>query len=137
MSITDNQTMSKFINAICLFECFLLKNAFLTAFVLLDAYTSSEILFTWRKGLIASVDCPPESISLLQYDLVGQTLSSEIFKSNTGNARCQLSHCSPHVDLATVRTRLSDLIQKKKKNSSKEMSNEPPEWSGIMRTVCL
>lgn len=49
-----------------------------------DAYTSSEILFTWKKGLLASVECPKESISLLQYDLVGQTLSSEIFKSNTG-----------------------------------------------------
>uniref|UniRef100_A0A8C3ATN5 Gamma-aminobutyric acid type A receptor subunit alpha6a n=1 Tax=Cyclopterus lumpus TaxID=8103 RepID=A0A8C3ATN5_CYCLU len=56
------------------------------------AYTSSEILFTWRKGPVASVDCPAESMSLLQYDLVGQTLSSEIFKSNTGNAHCQLSH---------------------------------------------
>ena len=49
-----------------------------------DAYTNSEIVFTWRKGLIASVDCPQESMSLLQYDLVGQTLSSETFKSNTG-----------------------------------------------------
>lgn len=53
----------------------------------LDAYTSSEIIFTWRKGPIASVDCPKESMSLLQYDLVGQTLSREIFKSNTGNAK--------------------------------------------------
>lgn len=51
-----------------------------------DAYTSSEILFTWRKGPIKSVDCPKESMSLLQYDLVGQTLSSEIFKANTGDA---------------------------------------------------
>lgn len=49
-----------------------------------DAYTSSEITFTWRKGLEASVDCPQESISLLQYDLVGQRLSMETFKSNTG-----------------------------------------------------
>ncbi|KAF3693807.1 Gamma-aminobutyric acid receptor subunit beta-2 [Channa argus] len=48
------------------------------------AYTSSEIMFTWRKGPVASVECPKESISLLQYDLVGQTLSSEIFRSNTG-----------------------------------------------------
>uniref|UniRef100_A0A673YQM6 Gamma-aminobutyric acid type A receptor subunit alpha6a n=1 Tax=Salmo trutta TaxID=8032 RepID=A0A673YQM6_SALTR len=48
------------------------------------AYTSSEITFTWRKGLEASVDCPQESISLLQYDLVGQRLSMETFKSNTG-----------------------------------------------------
>ncbi len=74
---------------------------FLIAFAFLDAYTSSEIMFTWRKGPIASVDCPSESISLLQYDLVGQTLSSEIFKSNTGNALCQLSHRSPHKDAVT------------------------------------
>ncbi|CAJ1058022.1 gamma-aminobutyric acid receptor subunit alpha-6a [Xyrichtys novacula] len=56
------------------------------------AYTSNEIIFTWRKGPIASVDCPPESISLLQYDLVGQTLSSEIFKSNTGQYSVQVVH---------------------------------------------
>ncbi|XP_047440736.1 gamma-aminobutyric acid receptor subunit alpha-6a isoform X2 [Mugil cephalus] len=47
------------------------------------AYTKDEIKFTWKKGLVDSVDCPKESISLLQYDLLGQTLSSEIFKSNT------------------------------------------------------
>ncbi|KAG7244926.1 hypothetical protein INR49_024323 [Caranx melampygus] len=27
------------------------------------AYTSSEIMFTWRKGLVASVECPMESMS--------------------------------------------------------------------------
>lgn len=56
------------------------------------AYTSSEIVFTWRKGLSASVDCPKESMSLLQYDLVGQTLSSEIFRSNTGHYSVQVVH---------------------------------------------
>uniref|UniRef100_A0AAZ1XVL8 Gamma-aminobutyric acid (GABA) A receptor, alpha 6a n=1 Tax=Oreochromis aureus TaxID=47969 RepID=A0AAZ1XVL8_OREAU len=56
------------------------------------AYTSSEIIFTWRKGPINSVDCPKESMSLLQYDLVGQTLSSEIFKSNTGHYSVQVVH---------------------------------------------
>uniref|UniRef100_A0A3B5LKE0 Gamma-aminobutyric acid type A receptor subunit alpha6a n=1 Tax=Xiphophorus couchianus TaxID=32473 RepID=A0A3B5LKE0_9TELE len=40
-----------------------------------SAYTNSEIIFTWRKGLAGSVECPKESISLLQYDLVGQILS--------------------------------------------------------------
>lgn len=54
-------------------------------FFFLDAYTSSEIKYIWRKGPVDSVDCPKESMSLLQYDLVGQTLSSEIFGSNTGN----------------------------------------------------
>uniref|UniRef100_A0A3Q0R6H0 Gamma-aminobutyric acid type A receptor subunit alpha6a n=1 Tax=Amphilophus citrinellus TaxID=61819 RepID=A0A3Q0R6H0_AMPCI len=56
------------------------------------AYTSSEIIFTWRKGPVASVECPKESMSLLQYDLVGQTLSSEIFKSNTGHYSVQVVH---------------------------------------------
>uniref|UniRef100_A0A672GP66 Gamma-aminobutyric acid (GABA) A receptor, alpha 6a n=1 Tax=Salarias fasciatus TaxID=181472 RepID=A0A672GP66_SALFA len=56
------------------------------------AYTSSEIMFTWRKGPIDSVDCPKESMSLLQYDLVGQTLSSEIFKANTGHYSVQVVH---------------------------------------------
>ncbi|XP_019725291.1 gamma-aminobutyric acid receptor subunit alpha-6a isoform X2 [Hippocampus comes] len=56
------------------------------------AYTSSEIVFTWRKGPVKSVDCPKESMSLLQYDLVGQTLSSEIFKSNTGHYSVQVVH---------------------------------------------
>lgn len=62
-----------------------------------DAYTSNEIMFTWRKGPVASVDCPKESISLLQYDLVGQTLSSQIFRSNTGNsAHSQLDIAVAH-----------------------------------------
>nr|XP_057919851.1 gamma-aminobutyric acid receptor subunit beta-2a isoform X2 [Doryrhamphus excisus] len=56
------------------------------------AYTSKEIVFTWRKGPVASVDCPKESMSLLQYDLVGQTLSSELFKSNTGHYSVQVVH---------------------------------------------
>ncbi|XP_016119238.1 gamma-aminobutyric acid receptor subunit alpha-6-like [Sinocyclocheilus grahami] len=48
------------------------------------AYTNREIVYTWRKGLQASVDFPPESSSLLQYDLVGQTLFSETYKFSTG-----------------------------------------------------
>ncbi len=49
-----------------------------------DAYTNREIVYVWRKGLQASVDFPPESSSLLQYDLVGQTLFSETYKFSTG-----------------------------------------------------
>ncbi|XP_062849236.1 gamma-aminobutyric acid receptor subunit alpha-6a [Trichomycterus rosablanca] len=48
------------------------------------AYTSSEIVYTWRKGLENSVVIPPESSNLLQYDLIGHTLSSKILKMNTG-----------------------------------------------------
>ncbi|XP_005795551.1 gamma-aminobutyric acid receptor subunit alpha-6 [Xiphophorus maculatus] len=56
------------------------------------AYTNSEIIFTWRKGLAGSVECPKESISLLQYDLVGQILSSEIMRLNTGQYSVQVVH---------------------------------------------
>ncbi|XP_060094327.1 gamma-aminobutyric acid receptor subunit alpha-6 isoform X2 [Heteronotia binoei] len=48
------------------------------------AYPKSEIIYTWNKGPLHSVEVPQESSSLLQYDLVGQTVSSETMKSNTG-----------------------------------------------------
>ncbi|KAG8579099.1 hypothetical protein GDO81_010715 [Engystomops pustulosus] len=48
------------------------------------AYPKSEIIYTWKKGPLHSVEVPAESSSLLQYDLVGQTVSSETMKSNTG-----------------------------------------------------
>ncbi|XP_051834804.1 gamma-aminobutyric acid receptor subunit alpha-6 [Antechinus flavipes] len=48
------------------------------------AYPKSEIIYTWKKGPLYSVEVPQESSSLLQYDLIGQTVSSEIIKSNTG-----------------------------------------------------
>jgi len=44
----------------------------------------SEIVYTWKKGPLFSVEVPQESSSLLQYDLIGQTVSSERLKSNTG-----------------------------------------------------
>ncbi|KAL2077531.1 hypothetical protein ACEWY4_027035 [Coilia grayii] len=56
------------------------------------AYTNREIVYTWRKGLEASVDVPPESISLLQYDLVGQTLYTETYKIHTGHYSVQVVH---------------------------------------------
>lgn len=49
-----------------------------------DAYPISEIVYTWKKGPLFSVEVPQESSSLLQYDLIGQTVSSERLKSNTG-----------------------------------------------------
>ncbi|XP_077780545.1 gamma-aminobutyric acid receptor subunit alpha-6 isoform X1 [Podarcis muralis] len=48
------------------------------------AYPKSEIIYTWKKGPLYSVEIPQESSSLLQYDLIGQTVSSETIKSNTG-----------------------------------------------------
>lgn len=53
----------------------------------LDAYPISEIVYTWKKGPLSSVEVPQESSSLLQYDLIGQTVSSERLKSNTGDWR--------------------------------------------------
>lgn len=52
-----------------------------------DAYPISEIVYTWKKGPLYSVEVPQESSSLLQYDLIGQTVSSERLKSNTGEQR--------------------------------------------------
>ncbi|XP_063303564.1 gamma-aminobutyric acid receptor subunit alpha-6 isoform X1 [Pelobates fuscus] len=48
------------------------------------AYPKSEIIYTWKRGPLYSVEVPEESSSLLQYDLIGQTVSSETMKSNTG-----------------------------------------------------
>ncbi|XP_076843057.1 gamma-aminobutyric acid receptor subunit alpha-6 isoform X2 [Brachyhypopomus gauderio] len=48
------------------------------------AYPMSEIMYVWKKGPLSSVEVPQESSSLLQYDLIGQTVSSERLKSNTG-----------------------------------------------------
>ncbi|KAM5173009.1 gamma-aminobutyric acid receptor subunit alpha-6 [Mantella aurantiaca] len=54
------------------------------------AYPKSEIVYTWKKGPLYSVEVPEESSSLLQYDLVGQTVSSETMKSNTGEYSQQI-----------------------------------------------
>uniref|UniRef100_A0A8C3AA24 Gamma-aminobutyric acid type A receptor subunit alpha4 n=1 Tax=Cyclopterus lumpus TaxID=8103 RepID=A0A8C3AA24_CYCLU len=48
------------------------------------AYPKTEIIYTWTKGPQHSVEVPPESSSLVQYDLIGQTVSSETIKSITG-----------------------------------------------------
>ncbi|KAA0709796.1 Gamma-aminobutyric acid receptor subunit alpha-4 GABA(A) receptor subunit alpha-4 [Triplophysa tibetana] len=48
------------------------------------AYPMTEIIYTWTKGPEHSVEVPPESSSLVQYDLIGQTVSSETVKSITG-----------------------------------------------------
>ncbi|XP_056100687.1 gamma-aminobutyric acid receptor subunit alpha-4 [Rhinichthys klamathensis goyatoka] len=48
------------------------------------AYPMTEVIYTWTKGPQHSVEVPPESSSLVQYDLIGQTVSSETVKSITG-----------------------------------------------------
>ncbi|KAF3837982.1 hypothetical protein F7725_009750 [Dissostichus mawsoni] len=42
------------------------------------------MVYRWTKGPEHSVEVPPESSSLVQYDLTGQTVSSETIKSITG-----------------------------------------------------
>ncbi|XP_062868132.1 gamma-aminobutyric acid receptor subunit alpha-6 [Trichomycterus rosablanca] len=56
------------------------------------AYPMSEIVYTWKKGPLFSVEVPQESSSLLQYDLIGQTVSSERLKSNTGEYMVMTVH---------------------------------------------
>jgi len=51
-----------------------------------DAYPKTEMIYTWTKGPQHSVEVPPESSSLVQYDLIGQTVSSETIKSITGES---------------------------------------------------
>ncbi|CAB1325538.1 unnamed protein product [Coregonus sp. 'balchen'] len=48
------------------------------------AYPKTEMIYTWTKGPQYSVEVPPESSSLVQYDLIGHTVSSEEVKSITG-----------------------------------------------------
>ncbi|XP_031424682.1 gamma-aminobutyric acid receptor subunit alpha-4 isoform X2 [Clupea harengus] len=48
------------------------------------AYPMTEMIYTWTKGPENSVVVPPESSSLVQYDLIGQSVSSETVKSITG-----------------------------------------------------
>ncbi|XP_056133876.1 gamma-aminobutyric acid receptor subunit alpha-4 [Lampris incognitus] len=48
------------------------------------AYPKTEMIYTWTKGPQHSVEVPSESSSLVQYDLIGQTVSSETIKSITG-----------------------------------------------------
>ncbi|KAK2838678.1 hypothetical protein Q7C36_013492 [Tachysurus vachellii] len=45
------------------------------------AYPMTEMIYTWTKH---SVEVPSESSSLVQYDLIGHTVSSETVKSITG-----------------------------------------------------
>lgn len=56
------------------------------------------MIYTWTKH---SVEVPPESSSLVQYDLIGQTVSSETVKSITGT----------HIDL--LNKTANYLLQKK------------------------
>lgn len=60
-----------------------------------DAYPKTEMIYTWTKGPQNSVEVPPESSSLVQYDLIGQTVSSETIKSITGETRSSFHHFEP------------------------------------------
>lgn len=56
------------------------------------AYPKTEVIYTWTKGPQHSVEVPPESSSLVQYDLIGQTVSSETIKSITGEYAVMTVH---------------------------------------------
>lgn len=62
-----------------------------------DAYPKSEMIYTWTKGPEKSVEVPEESSSLVQYDLLGHTVSTETIKSITG--RNLVSKNQPEVKL--------------------------------------
>ncbi|XP_039212832.1 gamma-aminobutyric acid receptor subunit alpha-4-like isoform X3 [Crotalus tigris] len=47
------------------------------------AYPKSEMIYTWTKGPKYSVEVPEESSSLVQYDLLGHTASTDTIKSIT------------------------------------------------------
>ena len=70
-----------------------------------DAYPITEMIYTWTKGPEHSVEVPPESSSLVQYDLTGHTVSSETIKSITGEAAPTVS--TPCVIQDVSRTRLA------------------------------
>ena len=55
------------------------------------------MIYTWTKGPEKSVEVPKESSSLVQYDLIGQTVSSETIKSISGEMFYDLSqHVTEH-----------------------------------------
>ncbi|XP_072322070.1 gamma-aminobutyric acid receptor subunit alpha-4-like [Eucyclogobius newberryi] len=56
------------------------------------AYPKTEMVYTWTKGPAHSVEVPPESSSLVQYDLIGQTVSTETIKSITGEYAVMAVH---------------------------------------------
>ncbi len=70
-------------------------------FFVSDAYPMTEMIYTWTKGPQHSVEVPPESSSLVQYDLVGQTVSSETVKSITGTDITH-SHCGTNIFAANI-----------------------------------
>lgn len=50
----------------------------------LDAYTISEVTYSWTRNASDSVVVEGESSRLNQYDLLGQTVGQETIKSSTG-----------------------------------------------------
>lgn len=54
----------------------------------IDAYTTTEVTYTWTKNASNSVVVEGESSRLNQYDLLGQTVGNETIKSSTGEWLC-------------------------------------------------
>lgn len=53
-------------------------------FLFSDAYTISEVTYSWTRNASDSVVVEGESSRLNQYDLLGQTVGQETIKSSTG-----------------------------------------------------
>lgn len=51
-----------------------------------DAYTNSEVMYVWTHGQANSVVVAEDGSRLNQYDLLGQTVGTEVIRSNTGGA---------------------------------------------------
>lgn len=58
------------------------------AYIHTDAYTTTEVTYTWTKNASNSVVVEGESSRLNQYDLLGQTVGNETIKSSTGEWLC-------------------------------------------------
>lgn len=55
-----------------------------------DAYTISEVTYSWTSNASDSVVVEEESSRLNQYDLVGKTAGQETIKSSTGRRSLDL-----------------------------------------------
>ncbi|GCB60160.1 hypothetical protein scyTo_0012688, partial [Scyliorhinus torazame] len=56
------------------------------------AYTKSEVLYIWTHGKTRSVVVAEDGSRLNQYDLLGQTVGTEVIQSNTGEYIVMTTH---------------------------------------------
>ncbi|XP_055499382.1 gamma-aminobutyric acid receptor subunit alpha-3-like isoform X2 [Leucoraja erinacea] len=56
------------------------------------AYTNSEVMYVWTHGQANSVVVAEDGSRLNQYDLLGQTVGTEVIRSNTGEYIVMTTH---------------------------------------------